>query len=199
MELSPFGNKREDIILVVCRIDPLKKIENAIKLAKSLKESNIGKGMVIIGSLDHYDYGYYNQLKKMIIELDLSDYISIETDVNLNGLIEYMGISKIYFHSKPGEHFGISIVEAMSAGLIPIVYDIGGQTEFVPSKYQYHTLEQAVKIVKSAFKASNSERVHLSDSVKKFSSSNYKKHFKQIVKELLNCKKIISTEKIDSN
>jgi len=49
--------------------------------------------------------------------------------------------TNIYFHTLAGESFGISTVEAMSAGLIPIVPDIGGHTEFVPRKYQFHTLE----------------------------------------------------------
>jgi len=38
-------------------------------------------------------------------------------------------------------------VEAMSAGLNPIVPDIGGQAEFVPSKYHFNTLEQSAKLV----------------------------------------------------
>jgi len=41
----------------------------------------------------------------------------------------------------------MSIVEAMSAGLIPVVTDEGGQTEFVQKKYQYHSIEQAVDII----------------------------------------------------
>ncbi len=40
--------------------------------------------------------------------------------------------SKVYFHPMVGEHFGISIVEAMAAGLVPVVSDVGGPTEFVP-------------------------------------------------------------------
>ena len=47
-------NERNDIILVISRIDPHKEIENAIKLAKILKDNNIGKGMKIVGNLYHY-------------------------------------------------------------------------------------------------------------------------------------------------
>ena len=60
--------------------------------------------------------------------------------------------------------------ESMSAGLIPVVPDIGGQTEFVPSKFQYHTLEQAVKIIVSALDIPYSERALISNSVNKFST-----------------------------
>ena len=94
--------------------------------------------------------------------------------------------SKVYFHPRSGEHFGISIVEAMSAGLILVVSDDGGQTEFVPLKYQYNTLEQATQIISLALKVLYSERVLISNSCKKkFSSSNYIKNFQSVVNNLL--------------
>ncbi len=62
--LMPFDDKREDIVLVISRIDPLKKIKNAISLAKGLKENRIGKEMIIVGSLDMYYYDYYLYIKK---------------------------------------------------------------------------------------------------------------------------------------
>jgi glycosyltransferase involved in cell wall biosynthesis len=178
-------DEREDIILVVCRIDPLKKIENAIMFAKLLKENNIGKGMKIVGSLDLYYSDYYSYLKKMIADFNLADYMTFETNISLDKLLLLMKKSKIYFHPRPAEHFGISIVEAMSAGLVPIVPDIGGQIEFVPSKYHFHTLEQAVQIASSAFDIPYSERVLISDLVTRFSTSNYIKHFQHVINELL--------------
>jgi glycosyltransferase involved in cell wall biosynthesis len=171
----------EEIILVTCRIDPLKKIDNALRLAELLKASNIGNGMRIVGSLEAYYYDYYLHLKKMAKDLNLTDYITLEVNVSLDKLLSLMRKSSIYFHPKPAEHFGMSIVEAMSAGLVPIVSDVGGQTEFVPSQYQFHTLEDAAKIVSSAFDAPFSERAAISDSVTRFSASNYIKCFKQLL------------------
>ncbi len=85
----------------------------------------------------------------MIADFNLVDYVTLEIDISLDELLSVMSKSKVYFHARLGEHFGISIVEAMSAGLVPVVPDIGGQTEFVPSKYQFHTLEQAAQIMSS--------------------------------------------------
>ncbi len=177
--------KREDLILVISRIEPSKKIENAIKLAKILKEKRIGKGLRIVGSLENYYKDYYIQIKKMIVEFDLTDYVLLEIDASLENLILLMKKCKVYFHPRSGEHFGMSIVEAMSAGLIPVVSNNGGQTEFVPLKYQYNTLDQASQIISHALKAPYHERQIISDSVKKFSSSNYKKNFQQVVNKLL--------------
>jgi hypothetical protein len=75
-----------------------------------------------------------------------------------------------------GEHFGVSIVEAMADGLIPIVPEIGGPTEFVPKKFHYPTLEQAAETISSyAFdhlaKSTTTEgRLEISNSVSKFSA-----------------------------
>jgi glycogen synthase len=93
--------------------------------------------------------------------------------------------SKVYFHPLPGEPFGISTVEAMSAGLIPVVPDLGGHTEFVPLRYQFRTFIEAVESVAIAMDASFSERIRISDSVRRFSTSNYIKRFQQIAKKLL--------------
>jgi glycosyltransferase involved in cell wall biosynthesis len=179
------NDKRDDFILIISRIEPSKRIENAIELAKLLKEKGIGKGQIIVGSLEHRYNDYYIRLKKMILDFNLTDYVTLEINASLKTLLSLIKKSKVYFHPRSGEHFGMSIVEAMSAGLIPVVPGNGGQTEFVPLKYQYHTLEQAAQIISIAFKASDSERLMISNSVKKFSTLNYKRSFQQIVNELL--------------
>jgi len=44
---------------------------------------------------------------------------------------ETLARSKIYLHLMRGEHFGITIVESMSAGCVPVVHDSGGPKEIV--------------------------------------------------------------------
>lgn len=194
--LSPSSKTdcKEDYIMIIARIEPSKKLENALKLAKILKDKKIGKGMIIVGNLEPFYKEYSNQIKKMIKDFELEDYIRLEIDASLEKLLSLLKKSKIFFHPRSGEHFGMSIVEAMSAGLIPVVADEGGQTEFVPLKYQYHTIEQAAKIIASALNLPYSERISISNSVTKFSISNYKKNFQKIVNEVL-AKKSVNNEK----
>ncbi len=73
----------------------------------------------------------------MILDLKLTDCIPFEINVNLDKLLSFMQKSKACFHPRAGGHFGISVVEAMSAGLMPIVTNIGWQTEFVPLPIQH--------------------------------------------------------------
>jgi glycosyltransferase involved in cell wall biosynthesis len=182
--LSAF--ERQDITLVISRINKHKEVENAIKLAKILKKTNVGKGMRIVGSM-HYtlDLDYYLFLYEMVRNLGLEDYVTIETNISFNDLLSAMGKAKAYFHPMVGEHFGIAVVEAMAAGLVPIVPAVGGPAEFVPSNYQFDSLEEAAERVSSALQVENEERVRISTSVDRFSVSNYIDQFQNVVCEML--------------
>jgi glycosyltransferase involved in cell wall biosynthesis len=185
-KIASKSNHKENMILVISRIAPDKQIENAIEVARLIRRRGIGKGMIIAGNLHHYDNSYYQQLKKMIADYDLSDCVSLQTNISFSKLVELMQLAKVYFHPRIDEHFGISIVEAMASGLVPIVSDVGGHTEFVPPKYHFHTLGHAVDLIASAFEATNSERRALSNSTAKFSNSNYVLSLHRILSELLN-------------
>src|ERR671924_226042 len=156
--------ERNGTILVISRIAPHKKIENAIKLAKILKDNNIGKGMKIVGNLYYYYFDYYSELKQMVLGLGLTDYITFEINASLDRLLSIMRECRVYFHPMVGEHFGMSILEAMAAGLIPVVTNEGGPREFVPQEYQFNTIEQAAEIIKYVFNhLPETERIRISD------------------------------------
>ena len=133
--------------------------------------------MKIVGNLYYYYFDYYSKLKQMVIDLGLTDYVTFEINANLDKLLSIMRQSKVYFHPAIGEHFGMAILEAMAAGLIPIVPNKGGPTEFVPQQYQFNTLEQAAEIISCAFSQPYLERVKISNSVNRFSTSHYIKGF----------------------
>ena len=103
------SHQREDMILVISRIAPDKQIENAIEVARIMRSRGIGKVMTIVGNLHHYDHRYYQELKKMIADFDLSDYISLQTNLSFSKLIQLMQLAKVYFHPRIDEHFGVSI------------------------------------------------------------------------------------------
>ena len=175
--------KRNDTVIVISRIAAHKELENAIELAKILKARNIGKRMIIVGNLYNY-FEYYVYLKQMVIDLGLTDFVTFEINASLDKLLALMRKSKVCFSPRP-EPFGMAILEAMAAGLIPIVPSISGSAEFVPQQFHYSTLEQAAEIVSSSFHLSNAERLQISNSVNKFSSSYYIEGFQQIISKLL--------------
>lgn len=178
--------KKEDNIVVICRIDPAKKIENVILLAHKLRETRVNLKIIIVGNIGPYHYNYYKRLKQMIIDQNLDDKVLFKTNASLDALFDILSESGIIFHPKPGEHFGISIVEAMSAGLVPVVPSVGGATEFVPKTNQYNSIETAVKIIRKSLNVKDIERIKTSDSVRQFSAHCYKTKIKRLVMSLLN-------------
>ncbi len=179
-------NEINGSILVISRIAPYKKIENAIKLAKILKDRNVGKGMKIVGNLYYYFFDYYSELKQMILDLGLTDYVTFEINARLDKLISIIRESRIYFHPMVGEHFGMSVLEAMAAGLIPVVPNEGGIIEFVPKKYQFNTIEHAAEIITYVFNhLPKTEQIKISYDINKFSNYNYIEGFHTILNELL--------------
>ena len=193
--LSSF--ERSDHILVISRVNPSKMLENAIRLASILKRKKIGKGMIIAGNLmedDPVAVNYYDGIIDMIQKFEVSDYVTVETNAPLTRLKTLLRKCKVYFHPLPGEPFGISIIEAMSAGLIAIVPDSGGHTEVVSKKYQFHTLIDAPAIISTALNATQEERVRVSNSVAGFSLSSYLRDFQTVVKEILAIPRIPSTD-----
>jgi glycosyltransferase involved in cell wall biosynthesis len=175
--------KSKDLIIVISRFNPTKKIENAIKVARLLKAQGIGSGMKIVGNLTKEGFAYFSYLKEMVKKYGLKDYVTFEVNVEFKRLLSLMRKSKVYFHTLPGEPFGISTVEAMSAGLIPVVPDLGGHTEFVPKKYHFHTFQDAVYRVSAGLGAPFSERISLSNAVMRFSVGNYIAQFQRVVED----------------
>jgi hypothetical protein len=84
----------------------------------------------------------------------------------------------------------------MSAGLIPVVPDEGGYTEFVPDYYQFHTHQEAADLIGKILIASDNdmqaERTQLSESVSKFSSKSYKADLRKVIEPHLLSSKISS-------
>lgn len=176
---------RDDLILVVSRFHPSKKIENAIGLAKLLKQCGVGKRMDIVGNISPINAGYYNYLRHLVKLHHLEDFVRFEANVKFEKLLDLMQRAKAYVHPLPGEPFGISTVEAMSAGVIPIVPDVGGHTEFVPLKYQFHTFGQGVEAVAAALDAPASERIKISNSTQRYSISNYINKLQHLITEVI--------------
>ncbi|MCI0564448.1 MAG: glycosyltransferase family 4 protein [Nitrososphaera sp.] len=183
------NGSREDRILVISRFHPSKKIENAIQLAYLLKRNDLGRLMYIVGNISPDGIDYYRYLRALVKILDLEAFIRFETNVGVTRLGELMGKSKVYLNPMPGEPFGISTVEAMSAGLVPVVPDLGGHVEFVPKRYHFHTFGQAIKAVGAALEAPTSERSWMSNYATRFSARNYIKKFQKIVSGMLDIKK----------
>lgn len=134
--------RKENIILTVGRFTKginTKKQEILIDEFKKLYDEGITNWkFVLIGSHLSGDEDFIEKLKNKIKKCP----ISLLTNISYNELSNYYQKAKIYWHAagfgedldrhpERAEHFGISTVEAMGAGAVPVVINAGGQKEIV--------------------------------------------------------------------
>jgi len=193
-------DKKQNMLLVVSRFSADKEIENAITLANLLKDKCLrGKiqkiKMVIAGNFSELNYKYVRFLEKMILDYGLQDYVELVFGASFDRLLDLMKKSKVYFHPLAGEPFGIAILEAMASGLIPVVPTIGGSSEFVPSEYQYDTIQQAEDIIANILNEINYDNAlvrseKIINIASKFSIENYKKNLNNITDYVIKTSKV---------
>lgn len=148
--------EKENLILTVGRFTKgmnTKKQEILIKVFKNIWKGGLsGWKLILVGSVLPQDEDFVKRLRN-----EIEDYpIEIITNISLKMLVSYYKKAKIYWHAtgfgedlirhpERAEHFGISTVEAMSAGAVPIVFNAGGQREIVKEEENgllWNTLEE---------------------------------------------------------
>lgn len=140
-KIEPLKKKRQ--ILSVGRFYGYlkgKKHELLIEAFKKLVEIKKIQGwsLHLAGAASSGDEPYLNELKKLAEGLPINFYPNIGYDK----LVKLYGESSIYWHMAgfgeddptKMEHFGISTVEAMAGGCVPIVIGKGGQQEIIDNK-----------------------------------------------------------------
>lgn len=135
-------NPAENLVVTVSRLDSNKLLERIPKIAA--QTSNKIK-FAVIGRLCSQPTLTY--LEGLVKKSHLEDRIKFYPNASAQQKVELLKRAKIYLHTMEGEHFGISIVEAMAFGCVPIVHDSGGMREFVPAQNRYTSIQQAAQKV----------------------------------------------------
>lgn len=128
-----------------------KKHKILIKVFKKMQKDGGLKDWTLnlVGGASKSDEDYLNELKKEAANFNVNFF----PNASFEKLATLYGQSQIYWHAsgygevdpKKFEHFGISTVEAMAAGCVPIVINLGGQKEIVrqsESGFLWNNLEE---------------------------------------------------------
>lgn len=75
------------------------------------------------------DERYVQQLQSKIDSLGLQSSVQIITNQSYSVIQFFLSIAQIGLHTMWNEHFGISIVEMMAAGLLTVAHNSGGPKE----------------------------------------------------------------------
>ncbi len=172
-KLSKQERKRESLIVTTSRFEPNKRLEIIPHIAA---QTSPDIKFAIIGRL--YSKETLFALQKTVKKLNLEDRVKFYPDLPFKEKIDLLKSAKLYLHTMIGEHFGISIVEAMALGCIPIVHNSGGMREFVPKQYWYETLQEAACSINNQIHDWSSEKMEESKEIAEyFSYANFSKRF----------------------
>lgn len=162
-DVNVVGNpSKKNTILTVGRFSLLengtdfKKIEVLVNAFKQFQKKRLKDWKFkIVTNVNPSDEKMYEEFEKRIS----GGSIEIFKNLSYDQIIKLYSESKIYWHAagfgedleknpERAEHFGISTVEAMSFGAVPVVINAGGQREIIHNNetgYLWDTLDQLVE------------------------------------------------------
>lgn len=137
--LKPLNKKK--YILSVGRFSSFlkfKKHEVMIQNFREISEQVTGWSLHLAGSIEG-DPLYIKELERLAQGLP----VFFHTNIPYSDLVKLYGESSIYWHAagfeeedpSKMEHFGITTVEAMAAGCVPVVINKGGQPEIIENGF----------------------------------------------------------------
>lgn len=186
LTLSKHGD-RENIVVTISRIERMKNLDIITDIAKEVKEARF----VILGSMQ--SNSYYTHLMRRLRMLNLEDRVKILINASEELKMEILKKAKIYLHPTKYEHFGIAVVEAMAAGLIPVVHKSGGPwtdiIEFGNYGFGFSSPDEAGSIIQNLTHLSEGElytiRKRIVERTKTFSYESFLKRFNTIIDNLI--------------
>ncbi|MHB8545614.1 MAG: glycosyltransferase family 4 protein [Nitrosotalea sp.] len=185
VELEIFQNNinKEESVITISRYSQEKNLEFAIDVFQDIdtKYTIIGNTKTRVNKL------YYEKIANKLRDLKKSK-ISLLKNIERNQVVEGLKKSKVYFHASP-ETFGITIVESIEAGCIPIVPDNSAHKETVPFselRYVPNDIDEARNKLKKAIAGDfDYLLMDLKRLSEVYSKENFKKNIINFIKNVM--------------
>ena len=167
--------KRENVVCSLGRFTPEKDHEMIVRVAQNLPSTRFE----LVGSVTQDKAAY---LKKLI---DIAPKnMTFHVNATVQEKIDVLKKSRVLLHTFVGEHFGIALVEAMSAGVIPVTHNSGAAKidGLVPEQFRYNDLDGAIASVINALSSWNTKgALTLREFAKRFSSESFRDNLKTFI------------------
>lgn len=173
------AKKKKKMITSIGRFSPEKKFETIINAFILLEKKTPSYSLHLIGAYnDKFDNEYYTKLQ----HLAKGHNITFHKNMPHKDVLDFLSSSMFYWHARgfgetdpvEYENFGITTVEAMSAGCIPVVINLGAQPEIVHNKkYIWSTIPQLVDKTIALEKISKKEKTEIIQRAKSYSTKKF--------------------------
>lgn len=190
--VSAVAEKKRNQIFVCSRIEATKKIDLLLKAFENSEFLKQNCTLVVAGSIKGESKEYIDSIQK------ISPSAKFYFEPSREEIEKLYAESEIFWHAKGineenplfFEHFGITTVEAMSAGCVPIVINKGGQKEIVNDTcgFKWNTTEELVSLTENLVKnhdkiAELSRNAVLRSEL--YTKQSFEKQFRNILKNKL--------------
>jgi len=175
--------KKPNLVVSLGRFSPDKRQMEQIEIASKCPELEF----VLMGFINSKTY--FEQCQQRISELKLTN-VHLLGDAPKEEVNSILASASFFLHNLRNEPFGITAVQGIQAGCIPLVHNSGGQKEVVPdSDLRYDTIPEAVQKLGNLTKLSDQERASmrqkLENNCTQFEATTFETKFKQLLEPYL--------------
>jgi len=174
------SGKEEKSVVTLGRFSAVKRQLEQIQVASELEDFTFYLvGFVKPGS------GYYQRCQALINEDNIGN-VHLVPNAAYDEMAAILRKARFFLHSNRNEPFGITTVQAIAHGCIPVVHDSGGQKEIVPNpELRYSDVEEAVEIFKRLSQQDNRELQELLNPLEQNSAQYSEEQFRDNMREVL--------------
>ena len=130
---------------------------------------------------------YFNRCSQAITDLKLTN-VHLIADASEEERNDLLTSASFFIHSLREEPFGITTVQGIGAGCIPIVHNSGGQREVVPFDELRYENEDAIPALVRALEKSDridELRASLQKHIAAYNSASFRDQFKGLLEQKL--------------
>lgn len=175
--------RQANLVISLGRFTSHKRQKEQIQIAASFPKLEF----VLMGFINSQEY--YDECLNEIGRLGLKN-VKLLGDSAKEVVNSYLSKGTFFVHSVINEPFGITTVQAIANGCIPLVPDYGGQKEIVDNpSLLYRNKQDAISKLENLIKLNSFEKKtileDLTQKIQTFKADVFENQFDEIVKELL--------------
>jgi glycosyltransferase involved in cell wall biosynthesis len=144
-----YGRKDENLVLTYSQYVPTQNLEWVLRIAEIVKRARF----VVVGPNGGVSKRLLEELRNLRGKLSIGDRVVFLTNQSFSKYVELLSTAKVILRTLRNEPFGISVVEGMAAGCVPVVPRDGGPWfDILDQKqgeygFSYESVREAAEII----------------------------------------------------